>query len=230
MKRFQPSPAMLVALVALVFATTGSAVAASLITSAQIKDGTIQTKDLSSTARKALKGQRGLRGPAGAQGPQGAKGDTGATGATGPAGPKGDQGIQGVPGPLLTALPSGSTLRGEFGIIEVASAGSEVYEQSITFQFPLAAGIPAANVHWVPAGGPVPAGCSGSLAAPGADAGHLCIFNGEHTNAPATSPLICNWAGTSCTSGTSKYGFAIAPSSTAAGHMEVDGTWAVTAP
>jgi hypothetical protein len=87
---------MLVALLALVMATTGSAVAASLITSKQIKDGTIQTKDISKKARKALKGQRGPVGPAGAQGPAGAAGTAGAAGAKGDKGDKGDTGATGV--------------------------------------------------------------------------------------------------------------------------------------
>jgi hypothetical protein len=76
-RRFRPSGSMLVATLALVMATTGSAVAASLITSKQIKNGTIQTKDISKKARKALKGQRGLQGLQGVQGVQGVKGDKG---------------------------------------------------------------------------------------------------------------------------------------------------------
>jgi hypothetical protein len=76
---------MLVALLALVMATTGSAVAASLITSAQIKDGTIQTKDVSKKAKAALKGKAGAAGAQGIQGAQGLKGDKGDKGDTGPA-------------------------------------------------------------------------------------------------------------------------------------------------
>src|SRR3977135_3251425 len=86
LRRYRPSGSMLVALLALVMATTGSAVAASLITSAQIKDGTIQTKDISKKAQTALKGKPGA---AGAQGLPGSKGDTG---------PKGDQGLKGDKG------------------------------------------------------------------------------------------------------------------------------------
>src|SRR4051812_30891365 len=86
----RPSGTTLIALLALVMACTGSAVAASLITSKQIKDGTIQTKDISKKALKALKGKSGVQGAQGLQGPkgeQGAKGDKGDTGpATGAAG------------------------------------------------------------------------------------------------------------------------------------------------
>ena len=54
-----------------------SATAGSLITSAKIKNGTIQTVDLSASAKRALKGNAG---------PQGATGANGANGVQGPAG------------------------------------------------------------------------------------------------------------------------------------------------
>jgi hypothetical protein len=112
MSRFRrrPSGSMLVALLALVMAMSGSAMAAALITSAQIKDGTIQTKDLAKKTISALKGKTGANGATGAtgaagvagpQGPAGAKGDIGPAGAkgdTGAAGAKGETGQQGQPG------------------------------------------------------------------------------------------------------------------------------------
>src|SRR4030088_2003636 len=98
LRRFRPSGSMLVALLALVMATTGSAVAASLITSAQIKDGTIQTRDISKKAQAALKGNAGAAGAQGSQGPQGLKGDKGDKGGAGPKGDKGDAGAKGDTG------------------------------------------------------------------------------------------------------------------------------------
>jgi hypothetical protein len=95
---------MLVALLALVLAMSGSAVAASLITSKQIKDGTIQTKDLSKKALTALKTSRG--GPAGATGQQGAQGSPGPEG---PQGEKGDKGDKGEPGAKGEQGPAGPT-------------------------------------------------------------------------------------------------------------------------
>jgi hypothetical protein len=100
-RRYRPSGSMLVALLALVMATTGSAVAASFITSKQIKDGTILTKDISKKAQKALKGRTGAKGPigaTGAAGAPGAKGDTGAAGPKGDTGAKGDAGAAGADG------------------------------------------------------------------------------------------------------------------------------------
>ena len=91
------SPSMLVALIALALAVTGSATAASLITSKQIKNNsvtsadirnnsvtsrdirnrTIGLVDISTAARNALKGQQGPAGPQGPPGPKGDKGDRG---------------------------------------------------------------------------------------------------------------------------------------------------------
>lgn len=75
-----------------------------LITSKDIKDGSVQARDLTEGARKKLAGQDGSDGAAGAKGDTGAKGDPGATGPqgpkgdTGPQGPKGDTGDSGVLG------------------------------------------------------------------------------------------------------------------------------------
>ncbi|HQR26436.1 MAG TPA: hypothetical protein PLP61_05290 [Nocardioides sp.] len=49
----RPTGAILLAVVAFVVATTGSATAAALITSSQIKDGTIQLRDLNAKTRAA---------------------------------------------------------------------------------------------------------------------------------------------------------------------------------
>jgi hypothetical protein len=101
LRHLKPSGSMLVALLALVMATTGSAVAASLITTKQIKDGTIQKKDL---AKKTIAGLTGKTGPAGPTGPAGQPGTPGVkgdAGGTGPTGPKGDKGATGDPGSAL---------------------------------------------------------------------------------------------------------------------------------
>jgi Collagen triple helix repeat (20 copies) len=94
-----------------VIASTAATAATVVVTSKNIKDGTIQTVDISAKAKHALKGNRGPRGlqgpsgpaglqgpsgPAGPAGPTGLKGDTGETGATGPEGPDGPSGISKV--------------------------------------------------------------------------------------------------------------------------------------
>jgi hypothetical protein len=109
MKLRRLSPGLIVAVIALIAALSGSAIAASAITGSQIKDGTIGVGDLSKKAVAKLHGARGQRGQAGNTGPQGPKGDTGATG---PQGPKGDagaaglQGLQGLPGQKGDTGPS----------------------------------------------------------------------------------------------------------------------------
>ena len=79
----RPSPALVLAFIALTIAMAGSAVAASgvLVTSSkQIKAHSIALSDLSKSTVKKLRGKRGLRGLTGATGAQGAAGATGATG------------------------------------------------------------------------------------------------------------------------------------------------------
>jgi hypothetical protein len=102
--RRRPSPAMILALVALVVASAGSATAASvLITdSSQVERGSINSGDLANgrgvnTADLTARAKRAL---APKPGPQGAEGERGAQG---PAGARGDAGPPGQPGADGTA-------------------------------------------------------------------------------------------------------------------------------
>ena len=111
------TPAMIVAMIALAVALSGTAVAGTkLITGSQIANGTIKLADIHSSAKKALKGQTGVtgaqgpegaKGPVGPQGATGAKGDTGAKGAPGTKGDKGDTGATGPQGPQGAQGPPG---------------------------------------------------------------------------------------------------------------------------
>lgn len=91
------SPAMVVAVIALFVALTGTAVATTsvLITGKQIKNGSITGLDIKnkSVTARDIKGQ--LRGVRGLSGTPGAKGDKGDRGDKGDAGAKGDPGITG---------------------------------------------------------------------------------------------------------------------------------------
>ena len=80
-RRLRVSPAMIVAILALVAALAGTATAAVLITSKNIKNGTIRGKDIhrrTISAGKMTKGAlltlKGNRGPVGPRGPAGARG------------------------------------------------------------------------------------------------------------------------------------------------------------
>jgi len=90
MRRLQkgPSPALVVAVIALFVGLGGGAAFASgLISGKRIANHSIAEKKLTPAAVQALRGQQGPTGPKGAtgsRGPAGAKGDTGATGPQGP--------------------------------------------------------------------------------------------------------------------------------------------------
>jgi hypothetical protein len=91
-----PSPAMIVACVALVVALGGVSYAAGVLPAnsvgaKQIKKRAVGLKKISPAARSALKGQKGD------------KGDKGDPGPAGPAGQKGEPGIPGTPGPSAGA-------------------------------------------------------------------------------------------------------------------------------
>jgi len=108
--------AHLLAFLALVVAMGGTATAASLITGAQIKNGSITADDIkahgltakvikngsltaATLASGVRKGEKGATGATGASGAPGANGANGAAGAAGAAGPKGDQGAPGTNSP-----------------------------------------------------------------------------------------------------------------------------------
>lgn len=95
----RPSPALVIAVIALIAATSGNAIADGVtavaaklgknsVTSREVKNGSLTLSDFKSSERTKLKG---------ADGATGAKGATGATGPAGPAGPTGPQGPAGTP-------------------------------------------------------------------------------------------------------------------------------------
>jgi Collagen triple helix repeat (20 copies) len=106
------------ALLALFIALGGTSVAAgnavlprNSVGTRQVVDGSLQTTDLSSKARSALKGKTGPRGATGARGEPGATGSTGSPGATGATGPEGPRGTPGQSAnDLFAAVDSDGTL------------------------------------------------------------------------------------------------------------------------
>jgi collagen type II alpha len=97
----RPSASLVVAVLAIVIATAGTASATTaLITSHQIKNGTIRLVDISKQARNALHGKTGRTGNVGAAGPQGSPGPQGVPGPQGPQGMQGAQGPQGAQGAM----------------------------------------------------------------------------------------------------------------------------------
>jgi len=93
--------------------SSASATAAFVVTSKNIKNGTIQTVDLSAKARKALRGKAGpagVRGPAGSQGPAGFVAATRLVSATFPVGPNDTGTIHTVSCPAGTGVISGGVV------------------------------------------------------------------------------------------------------------------------
>jgi collagen triple helix repeat protein len=175
------------------------------LTGKDVKDKSLTKKDF----RGSVRGPQGPQGNSGPQGPQGNPGRQGPQGAQGPAGPQGTTGLQGPAGPFPEGdLPAGKTLRGMYGLngtnswshshpphshpcatggaipCTVGFSGPSSTETQpaepgltgISYGFQLAR-TPVAHV--VPLGAPPPAGCQGSPPDPGADEGHLCIFQAQ---------------------------------------------------
>ena len=123
MRRLVPTPTVLALIVALALVSGGSAVAGSLVTSAQIKDRTIQMKDLNKKTIKSLKGKKGKQGVSGAQGVAGEQGEQGIQGTQGP------QGEAGTARGVAMIQPNGtvSSPRGTFQNLTVVHPATGVY-------------------------------------------------------------------------------------------------------
>jgi len=124
-----------VALLALFVALGGTSVAAgrtvlprNSVGTTQVVNGSLDTVDLSTKARRALSGKRGpsgATGRAGAQGPAGATGVPGATGATGLPGPAGTPGQPATR--LFVALDADGALLKNSGATVAARTGPGTY-------------------------------------------------------------------------------------------------------
>lgn len=195
------SPPTAIAVVALVFAMTGGAIAA---------------KDYSTGSAKASK--QGKKGPRGARGPRGKQGLPGPTGPQGPTGQQGPKGDTGDPWTAGGFLPSGKSLAGTW----IAGVGPEILPgkgaaaASISFGIPLKAPPAIVIVKKGKEGEENVADCPGSVAVPLAAKGKLCLYTAQEAGlelqsaTPAPVGAILAYLGTPGTGNA--------------------GTWAVTAP
>jgi hypothetical protein len=218
--RRRPSPALVVASVALFFALAGTSYAAftlgrNTVGSAQLKAGAVTAAKIKRgavTAEKVKAGSLLASDFRAGQLSAGAPGAAGATGATGPA------------GPFPTTLPSGKTLTGITGAGGSASAAGAYAEGRISFAYPLAS-TPTVNI--IAAGGPSNASCPGTLANPEAAAGQFCLYEDSPTNATVSgvgNPI------TDTNGGISRFGGIFNVLSVGVGQFTAGASWAVTAP
>jgi hypothetical protein len=200
------SPPTAIAVVALVFAMSGGAIAAN---------------HYAAGSAEASKhgGKRGPRGPRGKQGPRGLQGPKGDVGPRGPAGPQGLKGDTGDPWTAGGFLPSGASVGGTWvaGVGPEIAAGKGPAVASISFGLPLKAPPTIVIVKKGEEGKEHAVECPGSVFFPKAAKGILCLYTAEETPSlelksatPSPFGAILTYLGTPST-----------------GNV---GVWAVTAP
>jgi hypothetical protein len=205
-RQFGPSGA--IAVVALIFAMTGGAVAARQY----VAEPAPRSKP------KVVRGPRGPQGPRGAQGPQGPQGPAGSS-TRGPEGPAGPAGAEGSPWVAGGILPTGKTLSGAWvaGVLGAeVSPGKGVGGTAVSFGIRLAV---TPEVHLIgkdKEGDEAAQECPGTIGLPLAAKGHLCLYTAEDQGLTLEEARAFP--------GGALIRFNGAPNTAAAG------TWAVTAP
>ncbi|MEX0973517.1 MAG: hypothetical protein WDZ46_09720 [Solirubrobacterales bacterium] len=185
---------LLVAVVALVAALGGSAVAANsgdgATASAKKKNkkkrghaglNGKQKRQVIALAKRFAgngpQGPQGVPGVPGPAGPKGDKGDSGQNGSNGSDGADGADGLDGEDGATGATGPTGEegspwTAGGTLPEGETLTgswgvdlaSGFSLHFDNISFPLPVASGISSGNTHTVPVGGPVPAACDDGVA------------------------------------------------------------------
>jgi hypothetical protein len=123
---------------------------------------------------------------------------------------------------ITPTLAAGKTLRGVWGHFEDPTAAT-YQADTVSFGWELSA---APTTHYIAIGDTVPTGCSGTADAPGADPGHLCVFEVSIDNVGAK---VIFDPTTGSNNAASTRGFGVYWTA-AAGFTSLYGAWAVTAP
>ena len=221
-----PSPALLVAVLALVVATAGTGYAAvelaknsvgskqlkkNAVVSKKVKDGSLKAGDFEAGSLPA-----GPQGAQGAQGPQGAQGEQGPTGAQGAQGPQGPPGATGAAGrSALTALQPGEMITGKVALDAHASAGNQDFATSVSFPI-RAASDPVQKVAGQTGGSE----CTGTAQVPTAPANTLCLYKHLSGN------LVNNEVNYMLPTLAPRLGFTVQLTAATAGDIYLHGTWA----
>jgi hypothetical protein len=191
-----------VATLALVFAMSGGAYAASkfLITSTkQIKPSVLASlKKAGANGAAGAQGPAGPAGPAGGVGPQGPAGTPGTNGEPGPegkegkAGKNGTNGKEGSPWTDKGTLPAGSTETGLWSFGPTSPPPSEFLRVPVaSFPIPLAAPLAEGHAHFINEKGMeidmaskemTSTTCKVTFDKPTAEPGQLCVYTKEAEN------------------------------------------------
>lgn len=146
--------------------------------------------------------------------------DPSALGLKGEKGDPGAPGAAGLPGPFPSGdLPEGAMVRGVFGVQGTGDTATRA-SAAIAFAFPLPQ---APEPHYIPKAATPPPQCPGTLHAPAAASGHLCLYEGAINN--TFSPDIVD-PESGIGPGTSRFGFMIQTAASFPGFFTVSGTWA----
>src|SRR5690606_9040325 len=116
--------------------------------------------------------------------------------------------------------PRPAVIRGTFAMETTAAGAGTIIADNIPFGVTLSE---PPVVHYIKVGIAPPAGCSGTVAAPNAQPGHLCVFEALANN--GTNQRLFSAVGASNQS--SPFGINVAATSLAAGNVFVYGSWAV---
>lgn len=171
------SYANVIATLALLFAMSGGAIAAThyLITS---------SKQISPKLLRQLKGKQGAAGRSGQTGKEGLQGPQGERGPAGKEGPQGVQGVEGPAGKGATVPPPARTLepnQSETGAWAISTAAKTRAATAISFPLPLSQALDEGSVHYVGGSGNGTS-CPGEVERPTAQPGDLCVYQGYAEN------------------------------------------------
>lgn len=205
-----------VAIVALVAALSGAAIAAG-----GGKLTPTQKKEVTKIAQKEAKKFPGPAGPAGAAGAAGPAGPAGPAGAAGKNGENGKPGKDGEDGVCSKAkpeciAPAGVTMTGDWSFVSTDP------EFGFQLSYPLRLASNPLGVEWVEVTHPT-ANCPGLREAA---AGHLCIYMEDNAPTSGNFNPVTNFGQTQDV----RSGFTAFLSRKAAGESFALGSWAITAP
>lgn len=208
-----PSPALIIACIALFVSIGGVGYAASKIGTNDIKNGAVTAKKLHKKAVSTKKIKNNAVN-------SNKIGDGQVTQAD----------VEGGYYPASSPAPSGTTLRGDWALRVSNSIAGQRMQTAISYgELGLTT---APTPHYVAVGDATPPGCSGDVENPGADPGNLCVFEKVTDNITAGTQTVFNVDGNP---GADPWGAGIAANATAgtaaaATDTRFRGSWAVTAP